>query len=585
MKRISLFILMAVALVSVSCIDSELDPLEGIYPSAKEVKLTSLQRSETHKDDKGRGVFDLELTDGSTPIRFTFIGSKYYLPAGVYTQAPDASAKDGNFVLETTSVAGKAVKQGSITVNKNDDNYSLYGVLFLEDGTIVKPSWKGELQYVKPELPPLGYTFTVADPADVTDASSAVVAGVKSNVVTLNDLDGNFAAQFNLILKEGVTDLVGRYSVKEYASDPYSAGNGFDLGIYFGMNPGDYVIGSYYKKDGEVVIIEPGDLIEVYMEEGLYVFEGNSGFQFVAKPYEKPDQPDEPEVVYSLDSFLTYADYYTMYNVPLVGVEVSTSGIEYTPADYAAGVWFPTYAGSGNFLKAEFYSADGTIAPGTYVPCADANAMQPGEFKIGSANGGSTWNTVVDGKVESEFITDGTITVSVKGKTYTIEVASSTVKAKFVGKLSNEPETFGLTDFLSFQSYAMYGINLAGVELATPGFSYETVIDWTTWTATTTYSGDGSYLKLELYTEGDTLAPGVYTPSVDPENVAVGEFKTGYDNNGSPYGTTWYSVVDNVATYKYITDGTVTVSVDNGYYVIELVSSAVVAKYVGKLSK
>ena len=122
MKRISLFILMAVALVSVSCIDSELDPLEGIYPSAKEVKLTSLQRSETHKDDKGRGVFDLELTDGSTPIRFTFIGSKYYLPAGVYTQAPDASAKDGNFVLETTSVAGKAVKQGSITVNKNDDN-------------------------------------------------------------------------------------------------------------------------------------------------------------------------------------------------------------------------------------------------------------------------------------------------------------------------------------------------------------------------------------------------------------------------------------------------------------------------------
>ena len=585
MKKLFIFALTAVlGLALVSCEDSKLDPLSGNFlPAPSVVNLTKVDNSEAYKDIEGRRIFVLDLSDsGSNKLHAVLVGNKYYLSSNTYSDAPDATAKNGNFIAGQTTMNGKAVRQGTITVRENGENYSISAVLFLEDGSPYKAEWVGQLVYVKEALPPVSYTFSIADPADVTDANSAVVAGVKSNVVTLKDFDGNFAAQLNLILNDGATDITGRYPVKEYAADDHSAGNGFDLGIYFGMPAGSYVIGSYYMQDGEVVIINPGEVIEVSMEEGVYVFE-TPGATFVAKPEEKEEPQPITEVV-NLDTFLTFADY-SMYGVPLVGTELATSGIEYTPADYAAGIWAPTYSGTGNFLKIEFYSADGTIAPGTYVPCADANAMNPGEFKIGSASGGSTWNTVRDGNVESAFITDGTVTVSVSGKTYTIELASSVANAKFVGKLSNEPETVGLTDFLSFTSYAMYGINLAGVELATPGFSYETVIDWTTWTATTTYSGDGQYLKLELYTEGDTLAPGTYVPCANPDQVGPGEFKYGYDNNGSPYGTTWYSVVNNEVSYKYVTDGTVVVEQDGDYYRITLTSSTVIATYVGKMSK
>ena len=572
-------------LALVSCENSKLDPLSGDFlPAPSVVNFTKVDNSEAYKDIEGRRIFIIDLSDNaSNKLHAVLVGNKYYLTSNTYSEAPEATAKNGNFITGLTTLNGKTVRQGIITVRENGENYSISAVLFLEDGSPYKAEWVGQLIYVKEALPPVGYSFTIADPAEVTDANSAVVAGVKSNVVTLNDLEGNFAAQLNLILNEGVTDITGRYTVKEYAADDHSAGNGFDLGVYFGMAPGAYVIGSYYMQDGEVVIINPGEVIEVSVEEDVYVFE-TSGATFVAKPAEKEEPKPVTEVV-KLDNFLTYADYFTMYGVPLVGTELATSGIEYTPADYAAGIWMPTYSGTGNFLKIEFYSADGTIAPGTYVPCADANEMNPGEFKIGSSSGGSTWNTVTDGKVESTFITDGTVTVSVSGKTYTIELESSVANAKFVGKLSNEPETVGLTDFLSFTSYAMYGINLAGVELATPGFSYETVIDWTTWTATTTYSGDGQYIKLELYTEGDTLAPGTYVPCANPDVIAPGEFKYGYDNNGTPYGTTWYSVVNNEVSYKYVTDGTVVVEKDNDYYRITITSSAIHATYVGKLSK
>ena len=575
---------MAAGLLLGSCVNSKLDPLSGDFlPAPTVVKYTKLDKSESYKDAEGRRIFVVELSDNaSNKLHAVLVGNKYFLSSNTYTEAPEATAKNGNFIIPQTTVNGKAVRQGSVTVKENGSDYSFSAVFFLEDGSPYKTEWEGQLTYVKEPLPPVGYSFTIADPADVTNSSNEVVAGVKSNVVTLNDLEGNFAAQFNLILNEGSKDITGRFPVKEYASEDHTAGNGFDMSPYIGLPAGSFVIGSYYMLDGQIVIVNPGEVVEVTLEDGVYVFE-TPGATFVATEA-KSDEPTPgpgPSSVVSLDTFLSYTDYFSMYNVALVGAELATSGIEYTPADWAAGIWAATYSGTGNFLKIEFYSADGTIAPGTYVPCADANTLAPGEFKIGSAAGGSTWNTVTDGKVESAFITDGTVTVSVKGKVYTIEVNSSTVNCKFVGKLSNEPDTVGLTDFLSFQNYGMYNVKLAGAELATPGFSYETVVDWTTWTSTTTYSGDGQYIKLELYTDGDSFAPGTYVPSPDPTNVGVGEFKTGSDAGG----TTWYTVVNNEVTAKPVTDGTVVVEKDGDFYRISITSSVIIATYVGKLSK
>lgn len=577
MKKLLSYLVLAAGLILSSCDSSNLDPLSGDFlPAPTLVKLTKVDNNAAFKDDAGRWNFDLTLSEGNNSLRVVLIGNKYYLASNTYTEAPEASAKNGNFVLGKTTLNGMTVSQGSVTVRQVESAYSISAVLFMADGTPYKAEWEGTLTYEKAPLPPVGYDFTIADPADVTDANNATVAGVKSYVVTLNDLTTkDFAAQFNLILNEGSTNIEGRYPVKEYASEDHTAGNGFDLGVYFGMAPGAYVIGSYYKENGEVVVINAGEVIEIYVEEDHYVFEGSS-FTFVADKKQE-DKPDNDAV--SLDNFLSLDDY-TGWGVPLVGVLVANNDITYNAPDYTAGVYFATYSGNGNMLKAEFYSTDGTIAAGEYKPCADENNMQPGEFKAGSANGGTTWYTVKDGTATGTPIKDGTINVSVKGKTYTIEVKSSTVNAKYVGKLSNEPETVGLTDFLSFTNYAMYGVKLAGAELATPGFTYTATFDMSTFSMKYDFPVDGAFLKLELYTDGESFAPGVYTPSVDASNVAAGEFKTGNESGG----TTWCVVENGEVTSKPVTDGTVTVEKDGDFYSITLKSSVVNAKYVGKLT-
>ena len=142
-----------------------------------------------------------------------------------------------------------------------------------------------------------------------------------------------------------------------------------------------------------------------------------------------------------LTQFLSLTSY-VGYGTMLVGVELATDGITYSPADYAAGKWFATYEGSGNYIKLEVYSTDGNVAPGTYTPCAEAGSVKEGEFGIGYFStqwnnaAGSTWYTVTDGTPDAgAYVTDGTVTITKDGDEYTIVIDSSTVKAKYVGKL------------------------------------------------------------------------------------------------------------------------------------------------------
>ena len=51
-------------------------------------------------------------------------------------------------------------------------------------------------------------------------------------------------------------------------------------------------------------------------------------------------------------------------------------------------------------------------------------------------NWGTCWWTVEDGATSAEKVLDGTINVSVDGDVYTIALASSTVNARFIGKLT-----------------------------------------------------------------------------------------------------------------------------------------------------
>ena len=278
---------MALGLALGSCQDSKLDPLSGDFlPAPTVVTFTKLDKSEAAKDADGRWIFNIDLSDDAgTKLHAVLVGNKYFLGANTYTEAPDATAKNGNFISGKTTVNGKGVRQGSITVREARPDYKISAVLFLEDGTPYKIEWTGKLEYEEPAVLEPEYTYTDAVAQDCTlEDGQTPVTDVESHTLTLKDKSGEFAAQIKLIRTVGTKDLSGTYTVKEYAHEDLSAGNGFDLGVYFGMPEGAYVIGSYYLSDGAVVIIEPGATISVAaMGDGVYSISGN-GFDFLTAP-------------------------------------------------------------------------------------------------------------------------------------------------------------------------------------------------------------------------------------------------------------------------------------------------------------
>ena len=111
--------------------------------------------------------------------------------------------------------------------------------------------------------------------------------------------------------------------------------------------------------------------------------------------------------------------------------------------------WQTVWTGEGHYLALDVYSTDGKLAPGTYTACATGGAIGEGEFGIGwdpgdlwgigmvFENWGTCWWNVANGAAVAEAkVTDGTLTVSVDGDTYTITLESSAVNAQYVGPMT-----------------------------------------------------------------------------------------------------------------------------------------------------
>ena len=281
--------MLAGAVTLFSCAKKELN-ISDYFPLPTEVTSNTTATVQAQKDEDSRRVFDLVITDGSSRFVTTLVGDKYFLTANQYTEAMDVVAKKGNFILEKTSLDGKSVKSGNVNVKLTSsvetetgvtNEYSISAILFLEDGTPYKVTWSGSFSFEGDAVltPEFYYTDTVA--ADCTDAQGTAYPDVESHTLVLVDESGEFAAQIKLIRTAGTTNLVGEYTVAEYAHEDFTAGNGFDMSPY----GWDVVIGSYYMQDGAVVIIEPGEKISVseVAAGGFYSIEGN-GFSFAAAP-------------------------------------------------------------------------------------------------------------------------------------------------------------------------------------------------------------------------------------------------------------------------------------------------------------
>ena len=587
--------MMVAALALVSCSKHELDPLTGIFPDATVVELNSLTSCVAEKDDADRRVFTLDLTDGSTPMHLTLIGNKYFLTANQYIEALDAVAKNGNFVLGKSSIGGKNIKQGYINVdlleeveteNGCENTYSISSVVFLEDGTPYKANWTGKIAFEKDAVlaPEFFFTDTVAQDCTLEDGSTPVT-DVESHTLVLKDADGNVAAQIKLIRSVGTKNLAGTYTVKEYAHENLTAGNGFDLGVYFGLPAGSYIIGSYYMKDGVAVIIEPGATINVSdMGEGIYLIDGKD-FSFLTAPegwvpggLTVCDMTDTVAQDCTLEDGQTAVTDVESHTLVLKDGEAVVAQIKlvrsvgttdltgvYTVKEYAHE---NLSAGNGFDLGVYFGMEPGAYVIGTYyVKEGSIVIVEPGETITVTSAGENTYKF----EGSSDWAVIGKLAESAAPETPENPGGGETASVEF-------------KEFLSLTDYAGYGMNMVGIELGTAGFYYSAPDYVTSWTPS--YPVDGQFIKLELYAEGGVVAPGTYAASAANGTVNAGEYNIGADNGwGGFNGTALFTVASGSASGVAVTDGSVNVSKDGDVYTIEINTTAVKAKYVGKLSK
>ena len=101
--------------------------------------------------------------------------------------------------------------------------------------------------------------------------------------------------------------------------------------------------------------------------------------------------------------------------------------------------------GTGQVLSIDFYTADGTVAAGTYTACKVGGTINEGEFGIGYDvemwGQKMVWGTCVtayesDTPGNIEKVTDGTVTVEISGDVYTITLESSNINAQYIGSLT-----------------------------------------------------------------------------------------------------------------------------------------------------
>ena len=366
------------------------------------------------------------------------------LHEGVYTAATGAATGEGEFApgyeydlsawgmgimhWGTCWWAGSEVTHitsGTIIVEKKGNKFV---ITWGDESTY--PHWAvftGAIEELEPSAAPdpdYSYTETLGGAVDNTFTP---VEGVETHSLVFINAEGQEVAWFDLVLTSGVTDLSGEYVCTEYAHEDHTFGNGYDLSMWgMGMGGSRYLDGS-----GNMVLINPGETLSVAkLAEGIYEFSGE-GYDFIIG---SGGGSGFDGVV--LTQFCSSSDY-TGYGNNLAGVELATEGVTVTP-----GAWGNTYGGDGNYIKLEFYSTDGKLAPGTYTPCAEGGNVGEGEFGIGYDGAwgasGTTWYTLAGGETSYVYVTDGSLEVSLEGDEYTIVLTSSTVNAKYVGKLTAE---------------------------------------------------------------------------------------------------------------------------------------------------
>jgi len=293
MKKIfAIFTSIFILSLFTGCDDNTIDDLTGKYPPPGNYTFTQVVEQSAQKQGNLR-IFTIKLADNAgQSISIDFVGNKYYLEPGNYSVIPLSAAANGKLIAgysEGSELKGThwatvgnalAVTGGSLTVQKNNDNYTFNGILLLSDETAVKVAFAGEIVYEPdPYVPTYTYTVEVQKPYAWTmdGMNYTPVPGSQLNKISVF-ADGEQLAYFEIVTEENAASLGGTYSVKAVNSLERAIVQGQYMNLlWLGMfdmviEAGTWVIDSekLFVRDGNVTITDnDGTLTFVSSDLGL----------------------------------------------------------------------------------------------------------------------------------------------------------------------------------------------------------------------------------------------------------------------------------------------------------------------------
>ena len=634
-----LFAAAASILALSSCVEDAIAPMTGKYEKPVLHEMNTLVDQSVEKGDKTR-TFTIELAGEDASFVMKMVGDKYFLADGSYTPATADVAKKNNYIVGNggTTFNNIPVESGAIKVAQGEGTYTFSGILWLADESVIELKSTVALVYeADPEAVKLN---------TVISATSNVASG--TNSLTLNLATDGITATYDPNTWSNVYSGTGNYLALDiYSEDGYlhegtytacAVGGAINAGEFgIGWDPGDlWGIGMVFENwgtcwwdvnngavslnqkvtEGTVTVTRKGSkwVIELVSGEGKNMlwtkFEG--AIEAVTDPAlgggGNVDNTDYVELTNLLSATSNVAN-----GTKSLTMNLGTDGIS---SVMDPNTWQTTWEGEGNYLGLDIYSEDGKLYTGTYNACAAGGAINAGEFGIGwdpgdlwgigmvFENWGTCWWNVAGGAaVAAGKVTDGTVQVLVEGANLVIKVKSTLVNARFTYPVADfplevvnlggneEPEFEGteLPVLLSATSNVANGTKSVTINLAEEGIS--SAMDPNTWQ--TTWTGEGHYLALDVYSEDGKLAPGTYTACAAGGTINAGEFGIGWDPGDlwgigmvfENWGTCWWSVANGAAVAEAkVLDGTLTVAVEGDVYTITLESSAVNARYVGPMT-
>ena len=261
--------------------------------------------------------------------------------------------------------------------------------------------------------------------------------------------------------------------------------------------------------------------------------------------------------------------------------------------------------GNGEYLVAEFYSADGYLAAGTYTPSKNPSNPKPGEYVIGYdgdfynvgvdvENVGTCWWTVKEGVATAEKITAGDLYVAFdkKSKEFTIDIDNGKQFHRYVGAIEaltqSDKKPGGGYSGTVFPNLVSCGPNkdyLQAVITVSTGDAAGG-FDWSTFQ--TVYTGTGRIWTITIHaegTEGDSpyIPTGEYKASDSTMDPYCWQVTGGM--SGMVWGTYYVDVTDGTPSEtENMTEGTIWVGAKNGEYIINYENGDTKFRYTGKLT-